>query len=257
METSDNVNVILGSDLSSAWAKVFCKVYEHTNSEISPLLVTFPYTDLASIEQSSIYMNLDEELLLHKSNSINTIANTIFPISLWNSNKNRKILFERYQKNLRHILKDRRNSKGVYFQRLIAFQTNDAEPVNQLEHIITTWNGNNHRRSALQAQIFNPYTDHSHARILGFPCLDQIVFNVTGNTLKITGVYAMQYIFDKALGNYLGLARLGKFMAHEMNLELSEISCIACTAKLSDKTKGKLKDFYIQLSASIGGVNGG
>ena len=33
--------------------------------------------------------------------------------------------------------------------------------VNQLEHIIQTWHKGNHRRTALQAGLFDPLKDHT------------------------------------------------------------------------------------------------
>jgi hypothetical protein len=42
----------------------------------------------------------------------------------------------------------------------------------------------------------------------------------------------MQYLFERAYGNYLGLARLGEFMAHEMGLRLERVVCFSAVAKL-------------------------
>ncbi len=42
----------------------------------------------------------------------------------------------------------------------------------------------------------------------------------------------MQYLFERAYGNYLGLKRLGDFMAHEMSLTLERVVCIAAVGKL-------------------------
>ena len=166
-----------------------------------------------------------------------TVANTIFPSSLWNRSIDRVVFFERYQKILPRIQKDRANRYGVYFERLIAFGNREKnEPVNQLEHIIQTYQGGNHRHSALQAAIFNPYRDHSNSRQRGFPCLQQIAFDTDyqNKHLTVTGFYAKQYIFDKAYGNYLGLCALGEFMAHEMGLELKQVICIASVANLGN-----------------------
>ena len=47
----------------------------------------------------------------------------------------------------------------------------------------------------------------------------------------MTGFYATQHIVEKAYGNYLGLCRLGQFMAHEMGLRLDRMTCIATPGK--------------------------
>ena len=44
--------------------------------------------------------------------------------------------------------------------------------------------------------------------------------------------YATQQLFDKAYGNYLGLARLAGFMAREMGLDMTHLTCFVGVAKL-------------------------
>lgn len=44
-----------------------------------------------------------------------------------------------------------------------------------------------------------------------------------------------QYLFEKAYGNYLGLYELGRFMAHELSLELAQLNCIASVVKRGEK----------------------
>lgn len=136
------------------------------------------------------------------------------------------------------------NRRGHYFQRMIAYLPSSGKkaPINQLEHIITTWHKGNSRRSALQAGIFDPRSDHSDARQQGFPCLQQVAFYPKGTNgkdgLSVIASYANQTVVEKAYGNYLGLYRLGMFMAKEMDLELTEIVCIASALKLNN-TVGK------------------
>jgi hypothetical protein len=56
----------------------------------------------------------------------------------------------------------------------------------------------------------------------------------------------MQYLFERAYGNYLGLVRLGRFMAHEMGLQLERVVCMAAVAKLEvgiDEVKTIVSNF--------------
>ena len=81
---------------------------------------------------------------------------------------------------------------------------------------------------------------------MGFPCLQQVVFHTKGSNgsdgLEVVAFYANQLLFEKAYGNYLGLYRLGKFMAGEMGLRLTGVTCIASHLKISNSgtTKGEL-----------------
>ena len=199
-------------------------------------------------------MALDRELELQRNGlSCQTVASTIFPTSLWNPEAGRNELYDRYQRIFRRVRKHPRNRFGVYFQRLIGYggDLNLGGGVNQLEYIIETWRRGNHRRSDLQASILDPTRDHKHQRVRGFPCLQQIAFARVGKDgLSITGFYATQHMFERAYGNYLGLFHLGRFMAHEMGLNLTKIVCIATPAK-RDGTKKALGGLYQQVKDAL------
>lgn len=66
--------------------------------------------------------------------------------------------------------------------------------------------------------------------------------------MAITAFYAMQYLFEKAYGNYLGLCRLGHFMAHELGLRLTQMTCVASIAKLG-VNKGDIRELCQNLKA--------
>ena len=245
--------VVVERNLSVAWGKAFLRVFE--SNEIAPLVVVIEELDNADPpEVPDIRRALDEGLRAEgKALSCLQVANTIFPLSLWNPENPRSDLFDRYLKIVHRIRKHRGNRNGVYFQRLIDFgaDTKAGEHVNQLEHILATWNQGNHRRSALQASLVDPRLDHTHQRQRGFPCLQQVAFAPTGdNGLAVTGFYAKQHMFERAYGNYLGLCRLGRFMAHEMGLTLSQVVCIA-TPAARDRRKRDLAGLARQVESSI------
>ena len=254
--------IIVEDNISVAWGKAFLKVF-HAR-EITPLVVEINSLDNPeSPEIPSIRNALDAALAKDgKGLCCHQVANTIFPISLWNSKADRHNLYKRYLKIFPRIQKYLSNRNGVYFQRFILFghDGNMQDGVNQLEHIIQTWNGGNHRRSALQAAAFDPHVDHTHQRQRGFPCLQQVAFAPLGSDgLTVTGFYATQYIFERAYGNYLGLCRLGRFMAHEMGLRLDKVTCIATPAIRSNpkKKKADLKDLAQQVEVALAGFADG
>lgn len=231
-------------NLAVGWAKALLSVMD--KGEIAPLTVVIRgFSHGEPMEVVSIRRLLDEALGAdQKPLSCHTVANTIFPISLWNPQADRQLLYDRYRRIAPRVRKYPGNRYGVYFQRLIAFgQTlGSQDGVNQLEHIIETWHRGNHRRSALHAAIFDPNKDHTHQRMRGFPCLQQVAFAPQGpDGLAVTGFYATQYIYERAYGNYLGLWRLGRFMAQEMEKQLTQVTCIASLATHGNRTKGSLQ----------------
>ena len=241
------------NNLSVAWARAFIRVVDAR--EIAPLTVVIRgFVDGEPMEVAPIRRLLDEALGAdEKPLSCHEVANTIFPISLWNPRADRHQLYKRYLRIMPRVSRDRRNWYGVYFQRLIAFGHNDAsgDGLNQLEHIIRTWHGGNHRRTALQAAIFDPKMDHSNQPRRGFPCLQQVAFAPEGSDgLTVTGFYATQYIFERAYGNYLGLGRLGRFMAQEMGKRLTQVTCVASPAQ-RHRTKSSLQELAEEIQVIL------
>ena len=246
-------------NLSIAWASAFLQVM--AKGEIAPLTVVIQgFDDGEPSEVELIRKLLDDALGADaKGISCHGVANTIFPNSLWNPGANRQQLYRRYRRIMRRVLKDRRNRYGVYFQRLVAYGHDAAYEggVNQLEHVIQTWRSGNHRRSALQAAIFDPNKDHTNQRMRGFPCLQQVAFAPQGSDgLAVTGFYATQYIFERAYGNYLGLCWLGRFMAQQMGKQLTQVTCVASPAK-RDRTKGYLQEMAREVERILSNLREG
>jgi thymidylate synthase len=238
--------LIEDSNLSSAWAKAFLEAMEPRVEEIVPLVVTV--TGLVNgrpIETPFVRKALDHELTKVRL-SCDTVASTIFPQSLWNPAEERDVLFKRYISVLPRMKKvELRNKYGIYFERLIAF---GKEKFNQLEHIISTYQRGNHRDSALQASTFDPLADHTHQRQRGFPCMQQVAFAPYGkDELAVIGFYAKQYLFERAYGNYLGLCNLGRFVAHELGLRLTKMTCVAGVATMGDINKRDLEGLLQEL----------
>lgn len=247
---------IVEDNLSVAWAKAFLLTMEA--GEIAPLIVVIRLHNEGHLDEvQTIRRALDDELEEGvRGLSCQTVANTIFPLSLWNPQAGRRELYNRYFKILPRILKDPHNRYGVYFERLIAFghDTNFQGGVNQLEHVIQTWLEGNHRRTALLAAVFDPMRDHTNQRQRGFPCLQQVSFAREGKRgLAVTGLYTTQYIFQRAYGNYLGLCRLGRFMAQEMELELTQVTCIASPA-VRDKSIKSLQTLAAKIRNVLGQI---
>lgn len=245
MNCDQAVPSILGDNISLAWAKAFLKCYDAPGGILHFAVVkmnTSEHQD--SHETPELRKIVDNQLrsLLKKTavqSVVETVAGTIFPESIWRLAKgDRHLFYNEYEKALPFIKRKPTNRRGIYFERLIAFPGRNGEKVNQLELITNTWQQGNHRHSALQAAIFDPTTDHSNSRQLGFPCLQQVVFYPNGSNgddgLTVVAFYANQTLAEKAYGNYLGLYRLGAFMAGAMGIKMKEVVCIATALKLSD-----------------------
>jgi hypothetical protein len=236
-------------NLSLAWAEMFLKLMQPGITTLAPAVITITQFDADQCprEHLDVRHALDRALEGHQKQSCQTVATTLFPESMWQPGApgTATDFFSRYERIWAKIQRHPLNHRGVYFRRLTAYQPKSPDGkvqiINQLQHVIDTYNSGNHRHSALQAAIFDPTRDHTNCRRQGFPCLQQISFSVDGNTIGIAGIYAKQHHFEKAYGNYLGLCGLGRFMAHQMGLRLIQTTCIATELALGNTGKNHLR----------------
>ena len=223
--------------LSRAWASALQEVTRPGVDSITPLVISFTgFSQSGSPdEDSAVRADLDDELRARGLQDCRTVANTIFPRSLWNPASDRRLLYERFKRIYPRIRKDPANRHGTYFHRMISYG-DDPPGVNQLEFVIDAFLRGLKRRSALQLAIIDPRRDHVRTPQRGFPCLHQLAFTPSPDgQLVLTAFYATQHIFHKAYGNYLGLAELGAFFARETKLHLARVTCVAANACRGDK----------------------
>lgn len=237
-------------NLSEAWVAALRKITDKGASEISPLIVTL--TDLT--ESIDIRSALNDDLAKHTLPSIETVSETIFPLSLYEYTQyNRDELYKTYKRNLPRVKKiDSSNAKGTYFERMIAFDSNNKQ-INQLEIIISSLIDDKiKRRSKLQVSIFDPTKDHTNRPFQGFPCLQHVTFYKSENGgLILNGFYAVQYLYRRAYGNWLGLINLGKFVAKETGLELERFNCFIGVEQLDHLKKNEARKLLAQMNEFI------
>lgn len=243
--------VIEETNLSMAWAQTVKRIVDGPGYEITPFVLT-----LTGFEESKkIRHNLDACLKEDKMGSVRTVSETIFPESLYQlCSKNRFLLYDEYGKNLPRIkaIDPRSNGRGTYFERLIAYQGN-KEKINQLEIIISSLKKRDiKRRSKLQASIFDPAKDHTNKPFQGFPCLQHVTFSLSSSGgLILNSFYAIQYLYRRAYGNWLGLINLGRFVANELELELERFNCFIGIEQLDHIKKPQAKKFLSEIESEF------
>ena len=260
MMFSSAAAVVEDTNLSRAWAHAFLRIIDGSGKEIQPLLFSlcgFP-EDGVPAEDEGIRAALDAALDASGLDQVHTVANTVFPESIWHRARgDRRKFYEMYREALPRLVgmdKNKRNNRGTYFSRLIAWDINPktgkrlehvpegAVPNNgnQLEWIITQYsNRAGVRRSMFRASVFDPARDHVPQAQLGFPCMQDLSFvpRKEDGVLAVNATYPTQQLFSKAYGNLLGLCRLGAFMAGEMNLRLGRVNCFVGIEKLDEPGK--------------------
>ncbi|MFC7298967.1 thymidylate synthase [Herminiimonas aquatilis] len=230
------------TNLSRAWAKIFLHILDHSGHEITPLVLSLTGfdNDGAPKQEENLYAALDKLLSSKKQRTIEDVAYTIFPQRMWKiANGDRAKLFALYRDAFPRYqaMNPKGNNRGLYFERLISYGRGRCEG-NQLEWIISQFNSRpGVRRSMFQASVFDPERDHIPDAQLQFPCLQQISFEPTPEGLVINAFYATQQVLVKAYGNYLGIAQLGAFIAHEMKTKLVRMNVTVGIAKVMDLSR--------------------
>lgn len=253
-------------NLSLAWAEAFLAVRSTAGHRIAPLTLSFNGFDGGEIaEESAIRSALDAVMADAAMQKIQTVANTIFPQALWRQAKgDRQAFYAAYRENLPEYvaMEPHKNRRGLYFGRLIAYDLDHKtgerlqhipadtipEDGNQLEFIIQRCK-KGVRLSEFQASVFDPARDHTKAAQLGFPCLQHVTLvpSFGDGTLMLNAFYATQQLFEKGYGNYLGLARLGLFVADQVGLSLTRVTCFVGVEKMESKPReGPLLDAVVR-----------
>lgn len=229
--------VIDDTNLSRAWARLLLEVLDNAGTEVAPLILSLSgfAKDAATVEDSALRQSLDRLLELKDRILVEKVAFTIFPQRLWEMSRgDRNRLFALYCMTFPRwkVMNRRVNGRGMYFERMVMYGRGPCGG-NQLEWVLSQFHSRkNVRRSTLQVTTFDPERDHVASAQLGFPCLQQVSFEPTSSGLVTNAFYATQQIFDKAYGNYLGLAQLGAFMAGEMGMPLARLNVMVGVAKL-------------------------
>lgn len=234
--------VINDSNLSRAWSRLLLGILDGAGTEVSPLVLSVTGFDEKGVasEDPAVRQALDQLLERKNRPRVDDVAFTIFPQRVWEiSRYDRARFFEIYRATFPRwqAMNKKANGRGLYFERMVMYGRGPCDG-NQLEWILSQFHGRvGVRRSMLQATTFDPGRDHVASAQLGFPCLQQVSFEPTAAGLVVNAFYATQQVFDKAYGNYLGLAQLGAFMGHEMDISLARLNVMVGVAKLERITK--------------------
>lgn len=205
--------LISGTTCYDAWHNACQHIVDQPTGDSTNMIVTIS-TPCDFADLSSWINNHNPRKFHANGDNIRQVINTIFPYHLKAFFANRHDLYNKYQQ----VYSKSRNKKwGTYFQRLISFGKgfNEAHP-NQLEKAITALN-NSPQRFFITLHLTAANVE-SNVRPMGGPCwqFGEIVKNADGR-IDLIVVYRNHDYFNKALGNFIGLAKLLEFVCTESN----------------------------------------
>ncbi|MFG1307271.1 hypothetical protein V5F34_24415 [Xanthobacter autotrophicus] len=182
--------------------------------------------------------------------SVETVANTIFPASLYYRH-GAPAFFDVFRDRV--LNKVRRNERwsGYYFERMIDYPVPLGEPPNQLWDIVTRMKSE--KVSALnkyELSLFDPVRDVDNSPY-GGQCLSFMSFKIipdTKRTLTLTAMYRNHFYVEKLLGNLIGLGRLMTFVGREAGLRVGALTVISTHAEIDLPNRGRRSDLAAMLA---------
>jgi hypothetical protein len=196
---------------------------------------------------------------------IDTVASTLFPQSWYvpeRAPEPRQHLYRCFELAQR-VHKRVSGEEETYFGRLVRYPGPDGGHVNQLEEQVTRLQGQLRtaapKSSAYEIGVVEPadlrlQVPGRDRLYMGFPCLSHISVTLHGGAIHLTALYRNQGFLRKAYGNYVGLARLGRFFATELGVAVGEIACVAshADAELDVGTKSGLRQLVSECRDALG-----
>lgn len=195
----------------------------------------------------AILAKVDGFLRSHNAYSLATVANTIFPLALLQKHGPEKF-YSVYHETIWKKMKSLTGDWGRYFHRLTYWKKPKAngakgfDIINPLADLITFMktqiaSGQTHRH-VYELTVYDP------ARDAGKPsnrqCLSFLSFKLTrDNRLLLTAVYRNHHYLARALGNFLGLARLQAFVADQAGIQCGSLTCLATHAEIDHHKSSK------------------
>jgi hypothetical protein len=229
------MNDVEAADCLTAWQGGVLKIIEG-HGKVTNLIteITFPCkVDPTWLVDYSPHIVYGKE-------RISDVIDTIFPTSLHERFPKRSDMYENYLVRHSRAMRWRRNRSrwGTYFARLIAFGREDK--VNQLERVIdklTRWQNRN--TTGLVFHLSCATLDAPRTR--GGPCwhFAEILWH-PGDVIDLVVVYRNHDFFNKALGNFIALGQLLRFIADASGKTSGKLICHSVQA-YSEVSMGYLK----------------
>lgn len=263
---------IKGDDLSEAWVQTLGAVLDDGGKSLN--VVTSWQGAVDRPATRSIVDDFISSRPKGKSTwprwPIETVANTIFPIDLYEPELGVEALAQFSDWYLEGLeVAHAASPSGEYCQRLVSWDDAGDQRINQLAEVgrrLCRYADPGDRAyrysSDYELAVENPRLDlriqmpGRNRDPYGFPCLSHISLTVQDGAVHLTAMYRNQHLLRKAYGNYLGLSRLGWALAHHAGLRLGTVTVVATHADAEINSskgfgKGAISELLDQAMASL------
>ncbi|KQQ96070.1 hypothetical protein ASF72_19235 [Arthrobacter sp. Leaf141] len=248
---------ITAETLSAAWVQVLDAVNSEPGGTATHAFVSVAAPQLgASPHVSDV---VDGALYAQNNQAVGTVANTLFPVALYNDpgfewsamlsvEDEERLdvaateLYEAYLAALPTLRQVDANRRGTYFSRMISWPGKTKNGTNQLEARIAALRKQQRQRNPPATSNFTDIAVAGDADIegggieeyalsdtrwQGFPCLVHIDISVREGKLSLLAVYRHWHLITRGYGNLVGLARLQEFLCQQTGFKPGELAVVA------------------------------
>jgi hypothetical protein len=238
------------ASVSEAWLLGLERVASESDGRLVHLVstVTEPGAEITPVREV-----LDAALQAADKYSVDTVAETIFPSSLYPDpgfgwmpgiptrtetelDSAAEALYSSYCDMLPLLLTSPGNSRGTYFGRMVSWPGKTAGGTNQLADRISVLRSEHRtghqRNNTLDMDIAADSQEPlrgvqtyaaTDRRRRGFPCLTHVDLTLHDGRLHCLAVYRHQYLVEKAYGNMLGLSAMVQFLCQQSGYASGEL----------------------------------
>lgn len=186
---------------------------------------------------AAIIHEVDHFLRAHHANSLSGVANTIFPQSTLDRH-GPEAFYAVYRDRLLPRIKRITRDWGRYFDRLTAWKKIEGDNIrviNPLDDLVrfmrTQVTSARTYRNVYEMTVFDPTRDAG--KVANRQCLSFLSFKLDEqNCLMLTVMYRNHAYIARALGNFIGLGRLQRFVADQSGAQMGSLTCISTHAEI-------------------------
>jgi hypothetical protein len=236
-------------DCASAWREAVRVVDAQPHHEAYNVIIDVA-DPTANANRQDARIAVVDDFLSGCDRSVETVANTIFPVGLYYRH-GAPAFFDVFRKRV--LPKVRRNERwsGYYFERMIDYPVPAGEPPNQLWDIVERMQSEQVRAlNRYELSLFDPVRDVDNSPY-GGQCLSFMSFKIIPGlerTLTLTAMYRNHFYIDKLMGNLIGLGRLMAFVGREADLRVGALTVISTHAEIDLPNHGRRSDLAAMIA---------
>jgi len=189
-------------------------------------------TNPAGLDEAEVGRYCHRRVAPRIRQSVYDVANTIFPKGSALHEVDLPSFFAHYQALYERGQRRHPTAWGTYFLRLIAFGLGRKNQLRKVVEGMASWKVK--PRAAFLVHLSS--TELDNPRPLGAPCWQYGQFIRSGDDeMSMVAVYRSHDYFQKALGNFVGLNRLLRFVCHHSGMKPGTLTCLSTFAHLQDE----------------------